>query len=75
MTVHIDRYDESQLSSQVDAYDRRRHGLQPYAKQRDVERFGTAEFYGWSEDKARQYGVAERENFGAFVRRKRFGLE
>ena len=75
VTVHADRYDESQLNTLVDAYDRRRHALQPYGKQRDVKRFGTVEFYGWSEDKARQYGVPERENFGAFVRRKRFGLE
>ena len=75
VTIHTDRYDEAQLRAQVEAYDRRRDGLQPYAKQRDVERFGTAEFYGWSEDKARQYGVAEREKFGAFVRRKRFNLE
>lgn len=75
VTLHTDRYDESQLPAQVEAYDQRRHGLQPYLKQRDVNRFGTVEFYGWSEDKARQYGVAERDNFGAFVRRKRFGLE
>ena len=75
VTVHTNGYDESQLNTLVDAYDRRRHALQPYAKQRDVKRFGSVDFYGWSEDKARQYGVPERENFGAYVRRKRFGLE
>jgi len=75
VTVQTDRYDESQLPAQIEAYDRRRHDLQPYSKQRDDKRFGTVEFYGWSEDKARQYGVVERDNFGAFVRRKRFGLE
>jgi nitroreductase len=75
VTVHTDRYDESRLSELIDAYDRRRHVLQPYGKQRDVARFGRADFYGWSEDKARQYGVPERQNFGAFVRRKRFGLD
>jgi hypothetical protein len=73
--VHTDAYDESRLSELVDAYDRRRHAVQPYAKQRDMRRFGTAPFYGWSEDKARQYGVGERENFGAFVRKKGFGLD
>ena len=32
-------------------------------------------FYGWSEDKARQYGVPQRADFGAFVRRKGFCLD
>ena len=31
--------------------------------------------YGWSEDKARQYSVPERADFGAFVRRKGFKLD
>ena len=75
VTVHADRYDESRLPELIDGYDRRRHTLQPYARQRDVKRFGTVDFYGWSEDKARQYGVPERENFGAFVRAKHFGLD
>jgi len=74
-TLHTNRYDESRLPQLVDAYDHRRHELQPYGKPRDVKRFGPAEFYGWSEDKARQYGVGERENFGAFVRSKKFGLD
>jgi nitroreductase/FMN reductase [NAD(P)H] len=75
VTVHKDRYEETQLANLVESYDRRRHALQPYAKQRDAARFGAAPFYGWSEDKARQYAVRERDNFGAFVRRKRFGLD
>ena len=74
VTVHTDRYDERRLRELIDTYDRRRHAVQPYANPRDVERFGSAEFYGWSEDKARQYGVGERESFGAFVREKKFGL-
>jgi nitroreductase/FMN reductase [NAD(P)H] len=32
-------------------------------------------FYGWSEDKARQYGVPQRTDFGAFVRGKGFKLD
>lgn len=75
VTVHTDRYDESRLPQLIGEYDHRRHELQPYGKPRDVKRFGPAEFYGWSEDKARQYGVDERENFGAFVRKKGFGLD
>ena len=33
-----------------------------------VEKFGEDADYGWSEDKARQYSVPERADFGAFVR-------
>src|SRR5207302_2495890 len=54
-TVHIDRYDDSGLAAAVDGYDRRRdsrHSIKD--RQRAPERFGTTEFYGWSEDKARQ---------------------
>jgi nitroreductase/FMN reductase [NAD(P)H] len=75
VTVHTDRYDESRLAALIDAYDERRNALQPYGKQRDTAKFGTAGRYGWSEDKARQYAVEERASFGAFVRRKRFGLD
>jgi nitroreductase/FMN reductase [NAD(P)H] len=74
VTVHVDRYDESNIREKIDAYDRRRHATQPYRKQRHVDRHGTAEFYGWSEDKARQYSVSERADFGAFIRSKRFNL-
>jgi nitroreductase/FMN reductase [NAD(P)H] len=74
VTVHRDRYDESKLSELVDGYDKRRHAIQPYGGQRGAKRFGTVALYGWSEDKARQYAVSERENFGAFVRAKRFLL-
>jgi len=49
--------------------------LLPYRRQRGTERFGKADFYGWSEDKARQYGVPERADFGAFIRSKGFSLE
>jgi len=75
VTVHTDKYEESSLPQRIDEYDHRRHELQPYGKPRDPKRFGPADFYGWSEDKARQYGVGERENFGAFVRSKKFGLD
>jgi FMN reductase [NAD(P)H] len=74
VTVHVDRYDETRIREQIDAYDRRRNATQPYRKQRHADRHGTAEFYGWSEDKARQYSVTERADFGAFIRSKRFNL-
>ena len=75
VTVHVDRYDESGIREKIDAYDRRRHALQPYRRQRYADRYPDADFYGWSEDKARQYSVPEREGFGAFIRSKGFSLK
>jgi FMN reductase [NAD(P)H] len=75
VTVHVDRYDESGVRERIDAYDRRRHALLPYRRQRYADRYPDAGFYGWSEDKARQYSVLERADFGAFIRSKRFNLE
>jgi len=74
-TVHRDRFSEAGIEAAVDAYDRRRHAVQPLAAQRAVDRFGEAPFYGWSEDKARQYARPERTAWGAFVRRKGFRLD
>lgn len=73
-TVHRDRYRET-TADVVDAYDRRRNAIFPYRSQRDVARFGRSDAYGWSEDKARQYAVPERADFGAFVKRRGFRLE
>ena len=75
VTVHTDRYDEKSLGEQVDAYDRRRHDHHPYGKQRRVRQFGEAAFYGWSEDKARQYAEPERADFGDYIRRQGFSLK
>lgn len=74
-TVHADRYDDEGQRALVDAYDARRAKVQPYARQRFAEAFGTQDFYGWSEDKARQYTEPQRTGFGAFVRAKGFKLE
>lgn len=73
-TVHEERFGEKDFG-QIDAYDRRRAAIRPYRNQRDPERFGRQEFYGWSEDKARQYAVPLRADFGAFVRAKGFNLD
>jgi nitroreductase len=78
VTVHVDRFDELNLAERLDAYDRRRAELQPYAKQRYPELYGEppeSGVYGWSEDKARQYSQPERADFGAFIRAKKFRLE
>jgi len=74
-TVHEENFAKNDLSAEIDTYDRRRAGVWPYRNQRNPEHFGRAEFYGWSEDKARQYAVPLRADFGAFVRAKGFHLD
>jgi nitroreductase len=74
-TVHEGRYAENDLAREIEAYDHRRAATRPYRDQRDAQRFGRSEFYGWSEDKARQYSVPLRADFGAFVRAKGFHLD
>ena len=75
VSIHHGRYDETGLRDKIAAYDRRREAVQPYKSQRYADRFGISPAYGWSEDKARQYSVPERADFGAFVRRKGFKLD
>jgi nitroreductase/FMN reductase [NAD(P)H] len=74
-TLHDERFEEGDLAQQIENYDRRRAQSRPYRQQRDPARFGTAAFYGWSEDKTRQYAVPLRADFGAFVRAKGFRLD
>jgi FMN reductase [NAD(P)H] len=74
-TLHEDRFAEGDLAQQIDAYDRRRAAVRPYRNQRDPTRFGRSDFYGWSEDKARQYALPLRADFGAFVRGKGFRFD
>ena len=75
VTIHHDRYDETGLKEKIAAYDKRREAVQPYKSQRYTDKFGQSADYGWSEDKARQYSVPERADFGAFVRAKGFKLD
>lgn len=77
LTLHVDCYDDSAFAEHVDNYDHRRAQTRPIppGKQRRVEEFGTAEFYGWSEDKARQVSSPERDDFGQFLRDQGFRLE
>jgi nitroreductase len=73
-TVHRDRYDDSAITA-VDAYDRRRdarHSLKD--RQKSPEIFGTADFYGWSEDKARQAMSPEGTGFAAWLQKHGFDL-
>lgn len=75
--VHVDRYDASGFEAQLAAYDARRAAAEPTppGKQRYAERWGTVEHYTWSEDKARQYSVPERHDFGDYVRKQGFALK
>jgi nitroreductase/FMN reductase [NAD(P)H] len=77
LTVHVDHYDDTKLEAEIDDYDRRRNARHsiPESDWRQVELFGRPTFYGWSEDKARQVSVPERQDFGAFVRRQGFKLD
>jgi hypothetical protein len=75
-TVHIDRYDDSGLAEAVDLYDRRRDARHSIAdRQRAPELFGTAEFYGWSEDKARQAMTPEGLGFASWLKAHGFNLD
>lgn len=75
LTVHENRYREADLAAALSDYDRRRERLQPYREQYHVDRWGQHGEYGWSEQKARQYAVPQRMDFGAYVRDKGFRLD
>jgi len=73
-TVHVDRYDEGNLAENIQAFDSRRAATHPL-KTRDLQNWEEVENYGWAEDKARQYGVPQRADFGAFIRKRGFNLD
>ena len=75
-TVHVDRYDDSRLADEVDGYDRRRDARYsiPPGKYKHTDRFGTPEFYGWSEDKARQMAVDDGRTMRAYLEKAGFAL-
>jgi FMN reductase [NAD(P)H] len=77
VTVHTDVYNDSNLEAEIDAYDKRRAArhMTPREQQRNPEKFGYADFYGWSEDKARQAAEPEGAAFAAFVRAHGFCFE
>jgi nitroreductase/FMN reductase [NAD(P)H] len=77
LNVHTDTYRDENIIAEIDAYDRRRHARHatPPEKQRMTKEFGVADFYGWSEDKARQYATPQRKQLAAFLKSKGFGLD
>jgi nitroreductase len=76
VTVHKDRYDDSDAVNLIQEYDKRREAIEHTRgeEQRSIEQFGISESYGWSEDRSRQYAVPQREDFGSYVRRQGFNL-
>jgi FMN reductase [NAD(P)H] len=76
ITVHADTYDDSSAASGIAAYDMRRESTYPTSreKQRNPAKFGYAESYGWSEDKARQAAEPEGQEFNAYLRETWFNF-
>jgi nitroreductase len=78
VTMHQDRYSEEHLATEIDAYDRRRAAryTPPREQQRVPDIFGYAEFYGWSEDKARQVAAQpEGQTFPGYLRSRGFTFD
>jgi nitroreductase len=77
VTVHTDTYDDAAMPAEIDAYDRlraARHAT-PREQQRNAKKFGYVDFYGWSEDKARQAAEPEGAPFAAYVVTHGFSFE
>jgi hypothetical protein len=76
LTVHIDGYEGKPLKEEMDAYDKRRaqRHATPSEEQRNPAKFGYAQFYGWSEDKARQAAEREGEQFAKYIKKNWFNL-
>ncbi|MGH7045701.1 MAG: nitroreductase family protein [Stellaceae bacterium] len=78
VTLHTDHYDDTGLAEAIAAYDRRRaqRYTPPREQQRAPDRFGYADFYGWSEDKARQAAASpEGETFPSHLRARGFTFD
>jgi hypothetical protein len=75
--VHRDTYDDKGLAPAIDDYDRRRHAIHaiPADQQRSPAEFGKVEFYGWSEDKARQAAKPEGAAFPVYLRAHGFAFD
>ena len=74
VVVHKNRYDASSLADEIAEYDRRRQKKNPYKNQRQADRYGLLEDYGWSLDKARQTSNTDRISFSSYVRKHGFKL-
>jgi nitroreductase len=63
-TLHVDRFDDAGIDAAIDAFDAR------YVEAR--RRVGAPAGASWSEERVRQYGSAQRADWGAFVRSRGF---
>ena len=74
VTIHHDTYDDSALEPAIAGYDAAREARNPTPreKQRAPARFGYADRYGWSEDKARQSAQGEGAAFPPWLRAQGF---
>lgn len=77
VTLHAEKYDDTAMPEAVDHYDRSRAARHatPREKQRAPERFGYAEFYGWSEEKTRQHAQGEGAAFPPWLRARGFTFD
>ncbi len=77
LTLHVDEYDATDIEGKIDDYDHRRDARfsTPVESYREVERYGAPDFYGWSEDKTRQYCVPHRAGFLDYLKRRGFAME
>ncbi len=76
ITLHVDTYDDSALETAIVRYDAAREARNPTPreKQRAPARFGYADRYGWSEDKARQSAQGEGAAFPPWLRAQGFAV-
>jgi nitroreductase/FMN reductase [NAD(P)H] len=74
-TVHRNRFSDDDVLEQIANYDNRRAREQPFEAQRQPDRFGNVQDYGWSEDKARQYAREQRADFGDYIKSRKFKLD
>lgn len=78
VTLHTDRYDDAALAEEIANYDRRRAARHatPREQQRAPDVFGYADFYGWSEDKARQTAAQpDGRGFAPHLRARGFSFD
>ena len=73
--LHQDKYDDSNLSSEVNEYDRRRHEARPLRNQINSSKYGVSSFYGWSENAARRLAEpSDLDNLKEFLIARGFDL-
>jgi FMN reductase [NAD(P)H] len=77
ITLHTDMYGATDFAAHLDQYDHEREARNPTPpdKQRAPSVFGTADFYGWSEDKARQAAQPEGAAFPPWLRAQGFTFD